>query len=60
MTCFDVLDTLEVLATEPGRPLGPNEVHAIHFACAVIRSLPQNLKDCIDIVLDLERARLKQ
>ncbi len=60
MTSYEVLNTLEALATEPGRPLTLDDVHAIHFACAVIRSLPQNFKDFIDVVLDLEHARLKQ
>jgi hypothetical protein len=60
MNCFEVQNTLEALATDPGRGLDLQEVHAIHFACAVIRSLPQNLKDCIDIILDLEKARPQQ
>ncbi len=60
MNCFEVQNTLEKLATDTGRGLDLDEVHSIHFASAVMRSLPQNLKDCIDVILDLDHARLKQ
>ncbi|GAJ04431.1 unnamed protein product [marine sediment metagenome] len=60
MKCADVILTLEDLAENPEQDLDINRVHALHFAVAVIRSLPQNLKDCIDAILDLENARLKE
>ncbi len=60
MTCLEVINTLENLATEPEHYLTSDEVHAIYFSCAVIRSLPQIQQDLIDVLLDLEIARPKE
>lgn len=60
MNCAEVISTLEDLAENPEQRLDPNRVHALYFAIAVIRTLPPNQSDCIDVILDLEHARQKQ
>ncbi|MBA7552775.1 hypothetical protein ES705_45351 [subsurface metagenome] len=60
MKSLDVISVLEDLAENPEHALEVDQVHALHFANAVIRSLPQNQLDCIDVILDLEDARLKK
>ncbi|MBA7537618.1 hypothetical protein ES705_29887 [subsurface metagenome] len=60
MKSFDVISVLEDMAENPEHALEVDQVHALHFANAVIRSLPQNQIDCIDVILDLENARQKQ
>ncbi|MBA7525910.1 hypothetical protein ES705_18069 [subsurface metagenome] len=60
MKSFDVISVLEDMAENPEHALDVDQVHALHFANAVIRSVPQNLIDCIDVILDLENARQKQ
>ncbi len=60
MDSHDVVSTLEDMAENPEHALDVNQVHALHFANAVIRSLPQNQRDCIDVILDLENVRQKQ
>ncbi|MBA7507436.1 hypothetical protein ES706_06155 [subsurface metagenome] len=60
MKSFDVISVLEDMAENPDHALDVDQVHALHFANAVIRSVPQNLIDCIDVILDLENARQKQ
>ncbi len=60
MKTFDVISILEEMATNPEQELDFDQVHALHFATAVIRTLPQCLTDCIDVILDLCHARQKQ
>ncbi len=55
-----VISTLQDMAGNPEHALDVNQVHALYFAVALIQSLPQNLRDWIDVVLDLENARQKQ
>ena len=60
MNSTDVITVLEDMAENPELALDVNQVHALHFASAVIRSLPQDLRNCVDVILDLENARQKQ
>ncbi|MBA7555328.1 hypothetical protein ES705_47987 [subsurface metagenome] len=60
MNSTDVITVLENMAGNPEHALDIDEVHALHFANALLRSLSQNLKDLIDVVLDLENAKQKQ
>ena len=55
-----VISTLQDMAVNPEHALDINQVHALYFAVAVIQSLSQNLKDLIDVVLDLENTKQKQ
>ncbi len=60
MKSYDVISVLEAMAENQENALGVDEVHSLLFAVAVIRSLPQDLKDLQDVILDLEHARQKQ
>ncbi|MBA7543090.1 hypothetical protein ES705_35416 [subsurface metagenome] len=60
MKSTEVISALENMAVDLYLSLDIDQIHSLHFACAVIRSLPQNLIDCIDVILDLENARQKQ
>ena len=60
MKSLDVISVLEDMAENQDQALAVDQVHALRFANAVIRSLPQNQLDCIDVILDLEDARLKK
>ena len=60
MNSTDVITVLENMAGNPEHALDIDEVHALHFANALLRSLPQNLRDWVDLILDLEHARQAQ
>ncbi|MBA7530857.1 hypothetical protein ES705_23068 [subsurface metagenome] len=60
MKSTTVIDTLQDMAGNPVHALDVNQVHALYFAVAIILSLPQNQRDVIDVVLNLENARQKQ
>ncbi len=60
MKLFDVMSVLGDMATNPNQDLDVDQVHSLLFVAAIIRSLPQSLIDCIDVILDLEHARQKQ
>ncbi len=60
MNSTEVISTLEDMAENPEHALFVDQVHALHYSVAVIRSLPQNLRDLIDVILDLENARERQ
>ncbi|GAI51485.1 unnamed protein product, partial [marine sediment metagenome] len=44
---------LENLAKKSEPDLAPDELHAIFFALAILRALPQNVVSLLDSVLDL-------
>ena len=60
MTTADVIAILEGMSENQEHALDVDQVHALFFAVAAIRSLPQNLTYLIDVILDLENARLTQ
>ncbi|MBA7553199.1 hypothetical protein ES705_45786 [subsurface metagenome] len=60
MKTFDVVAILTNMAENHQRALDIDQIHALLFATAVIRSLSPSLTDCIDQILDLNNSRHKQ
>ncbi|MBA7551201.1 hypothetical protein ES705_43737 [subsurface metagenome] len=53
MISADVISTLEDLAENPEQDLGVNQVHALLFAVALIRALPEQTVNLVDVILNL-------
>ena len=53
MKCSDVIPILEGMAENPEHAIGVDQVHALYFAVAVIRALPETLTRLIDAVCGL-------
>ncbi len=59
MKSIDVICALEDMAENPQHTLDVDWFHALHLAGAIIRSLPQDMIERIDEIMDLEHARLQ-
>ena len=53
MKCLSVVPILEDMAENPELALDINQVHALYFAVAVIRALPETFTRLIDAVCGL-------
>ncbi len=60
MKSFEVISALEDMAENQDQALDVYQMEALFVSVAIIRSLPQNLIDCVDVILDLEQARQQQ
>lgn len=59
MMIASVVGTLEAIAEDPSYARDTNGVQALLTAATIIRSLPEPLVACMDILLNLEDARPK-